>query len=163
MARSVFLLLAGLVLVPATARAQDTASEPVRAERLRQLIELRFGERIREELGLTDEQASKVRGIVGSHTARRRGMELDDQRVRRELRQQLRPGVAANQEVVGKLLEKLGAGRVAFAQSFQEEVRELSAVLTPSQVGQFVLLRDQLYQRAQLIKQNRAAGQAVRP
>lgn len=138
------------------ARAQDTLlPDPVRAERLRQQVEQRFGERLKEELGLTDEQASKLRVAQATIAARRRGMEMEERRLRQALAFQLRPGVAANADSVAKLVDALTNHRVAFAQTFKDEMRELSAILNPVQRGQYLMLRDRLMQRAQELQQNR--------
>ena len=79
------LLLAVLSLSPATAAAQDTLNDPARAGQLRQLIEQRFGERLREELGLTNDQAGKMRVALAGLAARRRVLEQDERRMRQAL------------------------------------------------------------------------------
>jgi hypothetical protein len=152
-------LISGLLLVaPGAARAQNTVPDPIRAERLRQQIEERFGARVKEELGLTDEQASRLRVSLAGIAARRRGMEQDERRLRQALAAQLRPGVAANQDSVAKLVDALTSHRVAYAQTFKDEMREISTILNPVQRGQYLMLRDRLMQRAQEIMQDRRAG-----
>ena len=135
--------------------------DPMRAERLRQLIEQRFGERLKEELGLTDEQASKLQVSLAGLAARRRGMEQDERRMRQALAAQLRPGIAANSDSVAKLVIALTDHRVAYAQTFKDEMRELSTILNPVQRGQYMMLRDRLMQRVQEIMQNRAERPSV--
>ena len=140
-------------------RAQDsTLPEPLRAERLRQQIELRFGERLKEELGLSEEQAARLRVSLAGIAARRRVMEGDERRLRQALAAQLRPGVAANSDSVAKLVDALTSHRVTFAQTFRDEMRELSGILNPVQRGQYLLLRDRLMQRAQELQQARNQG-----
>jgi hypothetical protein len=151
-------VLGVLAAAPAAVAAQDSLPDPARAERLRQQVEQRFGERLKEELGLTDEQASKVRVSLAGLAARRRGMEQDERRMRQALAAQLRPGVAANSDSVAKLVDALTEHRVAYAQTFRDEMRELSTILNPVQRGQYMMLRDRLMQRAQEIMQNRAAA-----
>jgi len=142
-------------------RAQDSMlPEPLRAERLRQQIELRFGERLKEELGLSEEQAARLRVSLAGIAARRRVMEGDERRLRQALAAQLRPGVAANSDSVAKLVDALTSHRVAFAQTFRDEMRELSGILNPVQRGQYLLLRDRLMQRAQELQQARNQGLA---
>lgn len=149
------LLLLALWVRPHPVLAQDTLNDPVRAERLRQMIEERFGERMREELGLTDDQAAKVRVTLGGLAAKRRGMEQDERRMRQALAFQLRPGVAANADSVGKLVESLTNHRIAYAQTFRDEMRDLSVILNPVQRGQYLMMRDRLMQRVQELQQNR--------
>lgn len=146
------------------AGAQDTLMpDPLLAERLRLQIEQRFGERLKEELGLSEDQASRLRVSLGAIAVRRRGMERDERRLRQTLSAQLRPGVAANSDSVAKLVEALTNHRVAFAQTFKDEMRELSAILNPVQRGQYLLLRDRLMQRAQELQQGRLLNQGGLP
>ena len=148
-----------LVVAPLAA-AQDTAlPDPVRAERLRQQIEQRFGERLKEELGLTDEQVSRLRVSLAALAAKRRGLEEDERRTRQALASQLRPGIAANPDSVARLVDALTNHRVVFAQTFKDEMRELSTILNPVQRGQYLMLRDRLMQRAQELMQNRMGNQ----
>lgn len=149
------LVIAVLAAWTSQAAAQDTLDDPVRAERLRQMVEQRFGERVREELGLTDDQAMKVRVVLGGLAARRRGMERDERRMRQALAFQLRPGVAANADSVAKLVDALTNHRVGYAQTFKDEMRELAAVLNPVQRGQYLQMRDRLMQRVQELQQGR--------
>ena len=151
-----WVILGALLAAPAAAAAQDSLPDPLRAERLRQQIEQRFGERLKEELGLTEEQASKLQLSLAGFAAKRRGMEQDERRMRQALASQLRPGIAANADSVAKLVDALTSHRVAYAQTFKDEMRDLSTILNPVQRGQYMMLRDRLMQRAQEIRQNRA-------
>jgi len=154
--------LALLATVPSL-RAQDTAMpDPLLAERLRLQIEQRFGERLKEELGLSEDQASRLRVSLAGIAARRRGMEGEERRMRQALAAQLRPGIAANADSVARLVDALTAHRVAFAQTFKDEMRELAAILNPVQRGQYLMLRDRLMQRAQELQQARM-NQGVLP
>ena len=147
-------LLGGLALPLA---AQDSAApdDPVRVERLRQLIEDRFAERLSLELGLTEDQSSKVRVVLGTWAGKRRAMEREDRRLRQSLTAQMRPGVAANADSVTRLVDAMTNGRIAYAQTFRDEIKDLSTVLGPVQRGQYVLLRDRLIQRIQDVRAER--------
>ena len=149
-------LLAAVLLTQASPLfAQDTLNDPVRTERLRQLIEERFGGRLKEELGLTPDQTTRLRVTLAGLAARRRGMEQEERGMRQALAAQLRPGVAANADSVARLVDALTNHRVAYAQTFRDEMRDLSAILNPVQRGQYLLLRDRLMQRAAELQQGR--------
>jgi hypothetical protein len=126
------------------------------------MIEDRFAERLGRDLGLSDEQASKVHGILASWSAKRRSIEREERRLRQELASQMRPGVAADEAVVSRTLDAILDGRLAFVQSFRDELRELSAVLTAVQRAQYLLLRDRLAQRVQEIRSQRPIPPALR-
>ena len=144
-----------LCAMPSTGSAQDTINDPVRAQRLRDMVEQRFAERLREELGLNEDQTMKLRVALGGLAGKRRGMEQDERRLRQALAFQLRPGVAANPDSVAKLVDALTNHRVAYAQTFKDEMRELAVILNPVQRGQYLLMRDRLMQRVQEAQQGR--------
>ncbi|HSE51484.1 MAG TPA: Spy/CpxP family protein refolding chaperone [Gemmatimonadales bacterium] len=158
------LLIAMLAGAPAVAAGQqDTLNDPVRAERLRQMVEQRFGERVKEQLGLTDDQAMKVRAALGQLAIRRRGMERQERAMRQALAFQLRPGVAADADSVARLVDALTNHRIAYAQTFRDEMRDLSAILNPVQRGQYLMMRDRLMQRVQELQQGRNDPPPVAP
>lgn len=152
-------LAATLMLLPAVAPAQGGGGggRP-NAERLREMVEERFAAQMQTELGLTDEQSGRVRRILVASAERRRGMEREERAAQGALRDQLRPGVAAQTDSLVKLLDKLTTIRVSFAQAAKDEMRELGTVLTPVQQAQFLLLRDRMMSRAQDVRMQRPPG-----
>jgi len=155
--RTTWLVLACLVLGAFPLMAQDDGELEAggRALRLRQLIEERFTARVKEELGLTDPQASKMREVVGGYFAKRRALEADERRLRQSLAGELRPGVAANKDNVARLTDQLLELKVRYAQSYRDEVRDLSGFLDPVQVAQFLILRERLLDRIREVRQDR--------
>ena len=149
-----------LGLLPAASAAQDTVPEPNprRAEQLRQMIDQRFGERIKEDLGLSDDQFGRLRVALATVATRRRILQEEEMRLRSALAFQLRPGIAASPDSVAKLVDALTNQRVAFAQTFRDEMRELSTILNPVQRGQYLILRDRLMARAEQLRQAMPMG-----
>jgi hypothetical protein len=145
---------------PALAAQDSPPVNPRRAEQLRQQIEQRFTERVKEALGLTDEQTARLRGVQAMIAEKRRTLEMGERQLRMALAYQLRPGIAANADSVAKLVNGLTAQRVAFAQTFQDEMRELSAFLTPVQRGQYLMMRDRLMMQVEEMR--RAMQQQAR-
>lgn len=140
--------------------AQEPAVDPARAERVRRMVEERFAMQVKEQLGLTDDQAGRLRGAMAGIADKRRTMERQERVLRLALNRQLRPGVAADADSVGRLVDVLTEQRVAYAETFREEMREVAAILTPVQRGQYLLLRDRLIQRVQEIRQSRQGAAA---
>ena len=144
-------------------RAQDSGPEPSdRAVELRRQIEDRFAARVREDLGLTDQQASRMREVVGGYFAKRRGMEGEERRLRQSLAGELRPGVAANKQRVGQLTDQLLELKVRYAQSYRDEVKDLSGFLDPVQVAQFLILRERLFDRIRQVQESRGETDGAR-
>lgn len=150
------LLLAGAA---APAVAQDG---PPRAAQMRDRIEQAFLQRTKEELRLTDEQTERMRSVVVAWGEKRRVLEDEERALRRTIDGELRPGVAADAAVLTRSIDALTANRVAYAQSFQGEMQELAAFLSPVQRAQFLMLRDRLLMRVREMQQGRAAPPAVR-
>jgi hypothetical protein len=145
------------------ARAQDTTAivDGPRAERLRQLIEDRFAERLTVELGLSNDQLARVRGVLTTWATRRRQLEREDRSLRQELAGAMRPGVAADERAVSRLTDQLLNARVQYVQTFKDEQADLAPILSPIQRAQYVLLRDRLIQRVQDIREQRATARPL--
>lgn len=147
--------LVGLLVAPATAQGGRVGG---RADALRSQIEQAFGRRIREALALTDEQAVRMQKVVSSYAERRRSLEAEETALRQALAGQLRPGVAANGDSVAKVVTALGGNQVAYGETFRDEIRDLTPILTPVQLGQFYLERDRLLQRIRDIQAQSRLG-----
>jgi len=143
-----------LALMAGTARAQDTSDMADRSLLL-QRIQDRFSAQVKEELGLNDVQAAKMKETTANWFMKRRDLEGQERRMRQSLAGQLRPGVAAGRDSVNKLVERLLALKVTYAESFREEDRELSGYLDPVQRGQYFVLRERLLDRVQAARQDR--------
>lgn len=164
MTRRITMLVLGLAVAATTALSAQ-APDP-RVQRLRTQLEQRFAERIRAELGLTEEQAGRVGPILERRARERRQVEAQERQMRMALGRQLRPGIAANSDSVSALLDGIAQSRVRYAELMRDELRDLSEVLTPVQRGQFYLLRDRILTRAQELLDQRPRPQgppAARP
>lgn len=161
MIRRVGVIAILLTALGGSVRAQDTAVAGPVAERLRRQIEDRFGERLSQELGLTDDQSVKVRGVLASWAVKRRNLEREERQERNQLAAAMRPGVAANDQAVTRLVDAVLTIRSAMAQTYRDEMAELGTVLSPVQRAQYLLLRDRLMQRVQELRQERQANGPV--
>ena len=161
--RRLLAALAALVLVAPSLAAQGLDEDGPRADELRQRIEERFAARVQEDLGLNDEQSAKMQVTLRSFFAKRRDLEVDDRRFREALAGQLRPGVAANQDSVARLTEALLDLKIKYAQSYREEMKEMSAYLNPVQRAQFLILRERLLERVRQAKEGLRQGGDAAP
>ena len=166
------LVVLGLALVlfgPGIAAQQrDSASVPrdtAEAGRLRQQIEQRFSERVQQDLNLSTEQAAKLRATQERYNARRRMLAQQQMERRRAIDNQMRPGVAANQDSLRKLLDAQRAGRAEIAKVDQDEDQEMSGYLTPVQRARYQQMRARLMERVQEMRlerrENRGMGRPM--
>ncbi|HET7424099.1 MAG TPA: hypothetical protein VFJ92_11080 [Gemmatimonadales bacterium] len=152
--RRLVLLVVLSATVGGAVAAQDPDTTHPQAQVLRQRIEERFAQRVQEQLGLSDEQATKLRSTSQEYGDRRRKMEARERDLRVALTGQLRPGVAANQDSVARLTKALVDLRVDYANTWRDEMNALS-YLTPVQRAQLYVMRDRLLQRVQEIRDER--------
>ncbi len=158
-------MVLALVLVAALAAplaAQDEGPVAPQAQELRRRLEERFAARVKEELGLTDQQTLQLRQVAQDYAQRRRGLEADERLLKSALAAQLRPGVAANNDSVARLTQKLLDLKVTYARTYSDENRELG-FLTPVQRAQLLVLRERMLQAFRQAREGAAEGAADRP
>jgi hypothetical protein len=136
------------------------ADDSGRTEQLRHQVEGRFAERVREQLQLSDDQMNRLRGTARTYGARRRELAGRERDIRAALAEQLRPGVAADQDSVSRLTDELVAIRGAQARTLEEENRDMAEYLTPVQRSQLFVMRERLIRRAREIRQERGESGA---
>jgi uncharacterized protein YdiU (UPF0061 family) len=139
-----FLWLLALALVPlySASGQQADSVDPRRADSLRHRIEERFASRVQQELGLSNEQTTKLRATSQTFGARRRELHTRQRQLREALSAQLRPGVAANQDSVAKLTDAMVELKLASAQATRDEMREYSKYLNPVQRARLFVMRE---------------------
>jgi hypothetical protein len=149
-------LWATLVLVPlSSANAQRTDSTSQRADSLRHRIEERFALRVQEQLGLTDDQAAKLRVTSREFNTRRRDLAARERQIRNAISEQLQPGVAAKQDSVAKLTDALIQLRVAEAQAARDELKEQSKYLNAVQRARLYTMRERFAHRVKEVHGHR--------
>jgi hypothetical protein len=131
---------------------------PDRAAAIRAQIEERWGQRIQQELGLTDPQMERLRTSTRANEDRHRDFNQREADLMRGVMEQLRPGVAANADSLGRMLDAIAGIRVQRAQSDQQELRELGQFLNPVQRARLLLMRRQLMDRVDQIRRGAGMG-----
>jgi len=147
-----FLLVAGPA-VPLLAQQPDS---PPGGPALRERIERRFSERIKEELDLSDEQAAKLKEVAKENGSRRRDMRRRERALYAAIDQQLDAGEKADPDSVGRMTRELLDLRVEYAQSIRQEMGKLS-FLTPVQRARLMIMRDHLLHRVHEMRDDRRA------
>ena len=142
--------------VPALAQ-QPTQDRPTREQLLRQ-IEQRFMARATESMGLDAEQAERLRSTVTHYAVERRALERNDRAIKQALAGQLLPGVAADQDSLLTLLDRLMDARVAYVESLRKELTEMEQYLDAVQRAQYVMLRDQLIEQIRRVRYARTTS-----
>lgn len=138
-----------LALVPALAGQQDTTVAPDSAERerLQQQIEDRFGRVVQQQLQLSDDQGTRLRGTEERFRTRRRDIMRRQLALRFALNGQMCPGCSADADSVRRLMDDIETNRGELFRLQQEQDREMAGYLTPVQRAQYQLLRERLIRR----------------
>jgi len=142
-----FLSLLACCLLGAVPAVAQVVEDSERTGILRQRIEERFTARVQEDLGLSDQQAEKLRRVASGYFDQRRRLEADERRIRTALAGELRPGVAAKPANVSRLTDELLDVKVRYVESYRAESRELGSFLDPVQRAQYFMLRERLLDR----------------
>jgi hypothetical protein len=146
-------LIAVLALLPAPVLAQQR-QRPPRAE-IEQRIRQRFGEQVRRELDLTEEQVTAVQQVEASFQEQRRALVTRETALRRQLR---RDDDARTEEQARALLQEMAAVRADEARLFRAEMDALLGTLSADQVLRFYELRDDLLERVRRLRQGSNDG-----
>lgn len=150
-----WLALVALVALAPSAAAQDEGDDTPAAAQIRQQIETRFAQQLQQTMGLTEQQAVRLRATFNRYGPARRTMEGEERSIKQALQGQLRPGIAANADSVARLVNRLLDLKVEYAKSFVEENREMEGYLTPVQRAQFQVMRERLMARIAQLRQER--------
>jgi len=133
-----------------------------RRQRLMQMIQERFAQRVKLELGLTDQQMERLRTVLRENRDRRLQVQERERDLQRAVNEQMRPGIAADQDSLSRLLDAIAANHVARDQLDQQEQRELAQFLTPVQRARLLYMRQMLLQRIESIREGRFRAQPGR-
>ena len=142
-----FVLILSLAVAPVVAAQAPADSGRASHRRDHGGFDQQRGARLREALGLTDEQAAKLRTTAGKFRDQRRSIIERSRTVSTALRAQLRPGVAANSDSVRKLLDLSDQNGAALAQLRRDERKEMATYLSPVQLARLQLMRQRMMGR----------------
>jgi Spy/CpxP family protein refolding chaperone len=118
-----------------------------RVMRFQQQIEERFGRMVRVELNLNDQQMDRLRTAMRGNQDRHQDLNRREQDLHRAMADQLQPGVAANQDSLGRMLDAALQTRVSHVQSDQQFNRDLAQFLTPVQRARLVIMMKRFEER----------------
>ena len=107
---------------------------------------------VKQRVGLTDDQMSKLARTSAGFDARRRDLVREERTKRVELRRLLQAGEGADQGRIGDALDRLLQLQRARIDLQIEEQRELATFMSPRQRARYVALQEQLRRRVENIR-----------
>lgn len=153
------ILMLALALTPAVLSAQSAGDS---AATLRQLIRMRWHERIVAQLDLNPDQAAKLQGTEDKFDSLRRPIQRRQVAIAVALNQQMQPGVAADNDVVTKLITEREENRGKLQDLERQEDQEMAGYLTPVQRVRYQRQREMFIRQLVLVRERRQ-GRALRP
>ena len=160
MKRMWWVLMLGAVVSLGPLAAQEPAEpqDTAEAAQLRQQIEQRFHQIVRQRLALSDDQDAKLRATQERFGAQRRDLMREQADHRQALDRQMQPGVAANPDSVQLHMQGIQRNQERLLRLQQDEDREMAGYLTPVQRAQYQMLRDRLATRLIDLRRQRQGG-----
>lgn len=135
-------------VVPARAQ-RVTPAAPGNRTALEQQFKERAAKLTQQRLGLTDAQLEKLEQSNARFAPLHQQLAAQDRDIRKQLRQEMTAGDAANQKRVSDLLDatlRVQKQRIALVES---EQKDLAGFLTPVQRARYIFLQAQFRKRAQ--------------
>ncbi len=140
---------------------RDSAGTQRRAA-LEGQVRQRIAVMVKQRLQLSDAQAQQLQETEGRFELRRRDLMQREQRLRQDLRQQLTPGVEADQQRVASLLDQIMAVHRERVTMTEQEQRDLARFLDPVQRAKYLGLQGELRNRIEGMRQGGRAGRPGR-
>jgi len=124
---------------------------------LEQRIRARFGQIVRDRLGLTDEQARQLGRVVQGFEGDRMRLAGDEEAVRQKVATLLTQDQPSEDEA-RQLLDRMSELREQEIRLARQEEDSLLTVLSPAQVLRFNLLREQMAARIRQLRRGEGPG-----
>lgn len=156
-------LLVSVAAPLAAQRGQRLQVPPGQREALVAEVMNNFMNRYQRLAALTPEQTDKFRASMVKNMQAQKDLTQRERTVLQALEFQMRPGVAANADSVGKLLDALTAARQAQVDQAKAEQRDYATYLNPVQRAQLAIQWEQLKNRIQEVTRSRMQPPAQGP
>jgi len=141
-------------VLPAVAAPLHSQDNPRRERLQRQVVE-RFMENYRARAGLSDEQFNQFQAVTRAAFARRASLQQRERGIWEALEGQMRPGVAADQDSVVRLLDGLIDLQAAHVEGARQDLRRYAEFLSPVQRAQLVISLRRLQEEIERIIRER--------
>ena len=149
-------VVATLIATGAGAQGVPRTGDAPRQPGARPALE-RLATVVQRQLGLTDEQAARLRNATRQFAVQREQLNRQERATRLELRGAVMAGDSADQDRVAKLLDDMLRFQRRRIELAGEEQRELAKFLTPVQRARFMAMQERALRAAQQMRAQREA------
>lgn len=166
MRRYLRLSLACALLPFASARGQEAVPPPGQAPgqrapdsvgraRLEGEVRRGFARAVRQRVGLSDEQMTRLRPVAMRYEQQRRQLQMEERGTRLSLRDAMAKEETAGANEIDALLGKMLDIQKRRVQLLESEQRDLAAIMTPVQRAKYMALQEQVRRRMEQMRQRR--------
>ena len=149
-----------LTLGPAVLSAQGAADS---TGPYIQAIRARWHEHIVQQLQLNQDQSTKLQATEDKYDGLRQPIQRRQVEIAEELNQQLQPGVAANNDVVTKLMAEREDNRAKIQDLDRQQDHEIAGYLTPVQRVRYWRQHELFVQQIRQFREGRQQRRAFPP
>jgi len=140
-------------LAPAGQRQGGTDS--IGRARLEGQLRQGFARLVRNRVGLSDEQMTRLRPLTQRYEQQRRQLQIEERDTRFSLRSSLAPGQSADPKQVDELLQRMVDIQKRRVAILEAEQRDLATIMTPIQRARYMALQEQIRRRLEQMRQRR--------
>jgi hypothetical protein len=152
-----------LALAPTLLAAQAGTDSASQADNLRQAIRTRWHEHIVTQLQLNADQATKLQATEDKYDGLRQPIQRRQVEIATELNKQLQPGVAANNDVVSRLMGEREDNRAKIQDLDRQQDHEIAGYLTPVQRVRYWRQHELFVQKVRQFREGRQQARPMRP
>ena len=145
---------AAMAQPPLRAAQGQGVSDSVGRVRLENQIRRMFTRAVRERVGLTDDQMTRLAPVTSKYEQQRRQLQLDERDTRIALRTALTAD-ATDQKKVDDLLQRMLDVQKRRVRILEAEQSDLAAIMTPVQRARYMALQEQIRRRLEQMRQRR--------
>lgn len=128
-------------------------ANPAKRALLEQQVRQRIGNRMREELNLTEQQMGKLTELTRKYEEKHRLLQDQERDVRMSLREEVLRADSGRQGQINGLLERFIRNERQRVDLAEQEQKELASFLTPLQRAKYVGLQEVIRTRIQQLRQ----------
>lgn len=147
-----------LVLLPGLVAAQGGADTAAQAVAVKQQIRQRWHEHIVTQLQLNQDQAGRLQATEDKYDGLRQPIQQRQVAIAAALNEQMQPGVAADNDLVTRLLDEREQNRTKLQDLERQQDQEMAGYLTPVQRVRYLRQRQLFIARIQQMRERRMEG-----
>jgi hypothetical protein len=162
MRRAFMAAFLSIVVIPAALSAQPQNPQQARRQQLEQAVQQRLLRLMKEQVGLTDAQITRVQEVNRRIELQRATLLIEERQARQALRDEVTLGDSTRNPVIAQLMDRMFKAISQRMTLNQQEQAELAQFMTPMQRAKYYGIKEVIQRRVnQMLQQQAAAGDST--